>query len=64
MDLVNQLAIISEEESAAIYHFTLLTLSALAVMLALLLVVLFAPGSCLKRCFLRLLAISVAICTA
>ena len=61
MDLVTQLAIIAEEESAAIYHFTLLTLSALAVMLALLLVVLFAPGSCLKRCFWRLLAISAIV---
>ena len=38
-DLVTQLAIIAEEESAAIYHFTLLTLSAMAVLLALLLVV-------------------------
>lgn len=39
LDLVTQFAIIAEEESAAIYHFTLLTLSALAVMLALLLVI-------------------------
>ena len=39
MDLVTELAIIAEEESAAIYHFTLLTLSALAVVLSLLLVV-------------------------
>ena len=39
IDLVTQLAIIAEEESAAIYHFTLLTLSALTVLLALLLVI-------------------------
>ena len=39
IDIVTQLAIIAEEESAAIYHFTLLTLSALTVLLALLLVV-------------------------
>ena len=38
MDLATQLAIIAEEESAAIYHFTLLTVSALAICLSLLLV--------------------------
>ena len=39
-DLVHQLAIIAAEESAAIYHFTLLTLSATVVCLSLLAVVL------------------------
>lgn len=39
LDLATQLAIIAEEESAAVYHFTLLTLSATAVLLALLLAV-------------------------
>ena len=38
-DLAYQLAVISEEESAAIYHFTLLTLSGLAVCISLLLAV-------------------------
>ena len=38
-DIATQLAIITEEESAAIYQFTLLTLGALAVVLSLLLVV-------------------------
>ena len=61
MDLVTQLSIIAEEESAAIYHVTLLMLSALAVLLALLLVVKLAPDSYLKRCFWRLLAISAIV---
>lgn len=38
-DLATQIALIAEEESAAIYHFTLLTLSALAICLSLLAVV-------------------------
>lgn len=58
MDLVTQLAIIAEEESAAIYHFTLLTLGALAVLLALLLVAIVAPKTYRKWSFLLLLAIS------
>ena len=61
MDLVTQLAIIAEEASAAIYHFTLLPLGALAVLLALLLVAKRAPVSFLKRCFWRLLALSAFV---
>ena len=60
-DLVTQLAIIAEEESAAIYHFTLLTLGALAVSIALLLVAKLAPDSFLKRCFWRLLAVAAIV---
>ena len=40
MDIVTQLAIIAEEESAAIYHFTLMTLSALVICISLFLVAL------------------------
>ena len=61
MDLVTQLAIIAEEESAAIYHFTLLTLSALAVLLALLLVAKLAHDTFVKRSFWLLLAISAIV---
>ena len=61
MDLVTQLAIIAEEESAAIYHFTLLTLGSLAVLLALLLVVTIAPKSHRKLSFWLLLAISAIV---
>ena len=61
LDLVTQLAIIAEEESAAIYHFTLLTLSALAVLLALLLAVTIAPKSCRKLSFWLFLAISAIV---
>ena len=61
LDLVTQLAIIAEEESAAIYHFTLLTLSALAVLLALLLVVTIAPKSHRKLSLWLFLAISAIV---
>ena len=61
LDLVTQLAIIAEEESAAVYHFTLLTLSALAVLLALLLVAKLAHDTFVKRSFWLLLAISAIV---
>lgn len=59
MDILQQLAIIAEEESAEIYHFTLLMLGGLAVVLSLLLVALFAPDSPRKRCFWELAAASI-----
>ena len=54
-DLAYQLAVIAEEESAAIYHFTLLTLSALAICLSLLLVVTVNSKLVKSICFVVLL---------
>ena len=63
-DLVTQLAIIAEEESAAIYHFTLLTVSAMLVLLALLLLAKLTPDSFFKRCFWKLLAAAAIVAVA
>ena len=62
LDLVTQLAIIAEEESAAIYHFTLLTLSALAVMLALLLVITVNSKQVKSISFVVLIFSAVKLC--
>lgn len=56
MDLLTQLAIIAEEESAAIYHFTLLMLGGLAVLVSLVLAVAASPDTPRKRCFWALVA--------
>ena len=59
MDLVTQLAIIAEEESAEIYHFTLLMLGGLAVLLALTFAVAISPDTPRKRSFWALVAASL-----
>ena len=56
MDVLTQLAIIAEEESAAIYHFTLLMLGCLAVLMSLVLIVAFSPDTPRKRSFWTLVA--------
>ena len=61
MDIVTQLAIIAEEESAAIYHFTLLTLSALAVVISLLLVALVNSKLVKSFSFLLLIIASLVL---
>ena len=60
MDLLTQLAIIEQEGSAEIYHFTLLMLGGLAVLLSLLLAVVFSPDSPRKRSFWALVAAALA----
>lgn len=61
MDVLTQLAIIAEEESAAIYHFTLLMLGGIAVLMSLLLVVAFSPDSTRKRSFWLLTSVSIVL---
>lgn len=61
MDVLTQLAIIAEEESAAIYHFTLLMLGGLAVLMALILVMVFAPDTPRKRSFWALVAATIIL---
>ena len=56
MDILTQLAIIEQEGSVEIYHFTLLMLGGLAVLLSLLLAVVFSPDSPRKSSFWALVA--------
>ena len=61
MDILTQLAIIAEEESSAIYHFTLLMLGGLAVLMAICLALVFSPDTPRKRIFWLLTVVSIVL---